>query len=520
MADAAPGLLADLKRGDPDRPLEAFTQPDSNFTPMAKMAGTRALQYLRGGNQLFLGVVDGDAEKRDINGRRYVVGGREIGVDDDRHVITIAGSRAGKGRACIVPNMLQYAGSVLATDPKGELATITARQRSTFGPVHVLDPFGTVKDQSWPRRNNRMAGFNVVESMRPDSLVEDAALIADALVVVSEKDPHWDEAAAALIAGVVLHIRTWPGYEGHRSLLTLRSLIARGLPDKSAAVGYSLAALFAEMRKNTHPDAGDVVQAAADAQSSRPDNEAGSVLSSARRHLQFLNLFLKYGRQTLEGQSFELDDLKKRPTTIYLCLPARHVETCRGWLRLFVNLAMQSMERAGPGFGPVGRPVLFALDEFAALGHMKQIETAAGQIAGFGVRLWPVLQDLGQLKALYKDRWETFLGNAGVLQFFGNNDLTTLEWISRRLGKTSIQTLRKSDVPVKQRNAGHTGDSTGIEVHDLLTVDEAARLFGRDDPKLRQLVIWAGRVDPFMILQRVYYDKHGLFAGQFDEVPA
>jgi type IV secretion system protein VirD4 len=73
---------------------------------------------------------------------------------------------------------------------------------------------------------------------------------------------------------------------------------------------------------------------------------------------------------------------------------------------------------------------------------------------------------------------------------------------------------------VKQRNAGHTGDSTGIEVHDLLTVDEAARLFGRDDPKLRQLVIWAGRVDPFMILQRVYYDKHGLFAGQFDEVPA
>ena len=84
-------------------------------------------------------------------------------------------------------------------------------------------------------------------------------------------------------------------------------------------------------------------------------------------------------------------------------------------------------------------PVLFVLDEFASLGHMRQIEDAAGQIAGYGVKLWPILQDLGQLKSLYKDRWETFMGNAGVLQFFGNNDLTTLEWISKRLGTTTIE---------------------------------------------------------------------------------
>ena len=75
--------------------------------------------------------------------------------------------------------------------------------------------------------------------------------------------------------------------------------------------------------------------------------------------------------------------------------------------------------------------MLFLLDEFAVLGHMRQLEDAAGQIAGYGVKLWPIMQDLGQLKALYRERWETFMGNAGVLQFFGNNDLTTLEWISQ-----------------------------------------------------------------------------------------
>ena len=56
------------------------------------------------------------------------------------------------------------------------------------------------------------------------------------------------------------------------------------------------------------------------------------------------------------------------------------------------------------------------MDEFPILGHMQQIEDAAGQVAGFGVKLWPIIQDLSQLKALYKDRWETFMGNSGVIQ--------------------------------------------------------------------------------------------------------
>jgi type IV secretion system protein VirD4 len=163
--------------------------------------------------------------------------------------------------------------------------------------------------------------------------------------------------------------------------------------------------------------------------------------------------------------------------------------------------------------------VLVVLDEFAALGHMQQVEDAAGQIAGFGVKLWPVLQDLAQLKALYETRWETFLGNAGILQFFGNNDLSTLEWISKRCGKTSIEVVRSNDVTVSAAKQGATGVSQSTEVHDLLTIDEAARYFGRDDPKLRQLVVWAGRRTPFLVLQRAYYDKHGLFAGLFDPPP-
>lgn len=182
---AAPvSLLSDFPRGDPDRQAGEFAPPDARFARPDVIRKSPDLAWQAG--KLFLGVIDGEM-KQDAQGRPCVAGGHAVGILDDRHMMTIAGSRAGKGRACILPNMLHYPGSVLATDTKGELATITARRRKAMGQdVHVLDPFGVA---SVP--DDFRAGFNPVAAMRDDKLIEDAALIGDALVVVSEKDPHW-----------------------------------------------------------------------------------------------------------------------------------------------------------------------------------------------------------------------------------------------------------------------------------------------------------------------------------------
>src|SRR5665213_2062052 len=66
------------------------------------------------------------------------------GGGDDRHIVTIAGSRAGKSRDVLAPNLLRYPGSVVVIDPKGELARHTATKRAGFGDVFVLDPFNIV----------------------------------------------------------------------------------------------------------------------------------------------------------------------------------------------------------------------------------------------------------------------------------------------------------------------------------------------------------------------------------------
>lgn len=82
----------------------------------------------------------------------------------------------------------------------------------------------------------------------------------------------------------------------------------------------------------------------------------------------------------------------------------------------------------------------------------------------------------------------------------------TMEYVSRRLGKTAVAVTRDGEVNAEQRAAGLSGRSESLELHDLLAPDEVSRQFSRDDRLKRQLVIWAG-YHP-MILQRVeYFDK-------------
>ena len=432
-----------------------------------------------------------------------------IGNDDDRHQITVAGSRSGKGRSCIIPNLLHYSGSTLVIDPKGENANVTALRRQALGQkVFVLDPFGRTKPHCAPFK----AAYNPLSILTPDNpfLIDDCALIADALVVTSDRDPHWDESARTLIEGIILHVVTSPNYEVERNLMTVYRLLMRGETVTAGGETYSgMNGLHLAMRTNS-AQGGAVADSAADF-FEKAEKERSSVLSTARRHLRFMRSAQM--KDVLSGHDFDLTYLHSEDTTIYLCLPATRISTHSRWLRMFINLALEALERVPKRADKP--PVLLVLDEFPALGHMSTVEDAAGQIAGFGVKLWPIIQDLGQLQSLYKERWETFLGNSGVIQCFGNNEPTTTEWISKRLGKTSFQVVRKSDQSVTQAATGASGDSWATETHDLLTSEEVARFFARETG--RQIIIRNGA--HAIALRRCNYDQHPFFSQHAKEQP-
>lgn len=514
----ADDVLRDIPRGVAVRrgiaqTLEEQTMPRAAFMLPEAIAASTRLRH--DGDKLFLGLTGAVREQRPTpkGPEVHMRGGTPIGIGDDRHLVTIAGSRAGKGRTTIVPTLLTYRGALLAIDPKGELATMTARARrkKLHHRVLVLDPFKVAKGEAAKLRGR----FNPMSILKPDSptLIEDAGLIADAIVIPAEsqKDPHWEESARNIIEGLILHVATCPLYEGRRHLGTVRDLLAFRAEAISGGKGKPETRLRAEMEANTAAN-GTVIDAAVDF-FDKPDEERGSVLSTARRHMRFLSYPAL--RDCLEGHDFDLRDLKTQALTVYLCLPAMRLGTCARWLRLFVNLTLAAME-AEPAKPEL--PVLMVLDEFATLGKMRSIEDAAGQIAGFGVKLWVILQDLGQLKALYAERWQTFLGNAGAIQAFANSDQFTLDYLSKRLGTTMLIVRNKSETSDQdQTRTDRRGLSWQAQTQPLMTGEEIARFFGRDDDYQRQLILWAGY--DAMILSRAKYDSHELFAGDFDAVP-
>ena len=498
-------LLEDLPRGVWSRPAAEQIMPYAAWADPEDILASERLKY--DSSKILLGAIDGQL----------------IGTDDgdDRHVVLIAGSRAGKGVSSIIPNLFLYRGSVLVIDPKGELARITAQHRAKVlgQKCYVLDPFKRSAVEEY------FSSYNPFTLLEDEAhIIENAALLADSLIVHNDRsDPYWNNSARDVLEAVILHVATFPRYAaGKRNLLSVRHVVLGGVRvETQDGIVSGLDGLLLEMRSNTALDG--FIAAMARSIQDKPEKERGSVMSTLRLHTKFLDFPAMRG--VLEKSDFSLSDLKtdEGGVTIYLCLPVGRIGTCAGWLRLFINLALEAMEQTtvGTDIGKTGtgNPVLFLLDEFFSLGHMRQLELAASQIAGFGAKLFCVLQDVNQIKTLYKSNWQTFLGNAGVIQCFGNSDPATLDYISKRLGETTVTVENKSQLTHSQKMGGATGESFSVQLQSLMSGEEVSRVFARDDQYRRQLILWAGH-SPLNIQRTVYHDKslkeHTYFEGRYD----
>ena len=444
------------------------------------------------------------------------IGMPAIGRIDDRHIVTVAGSRAGKGVSLIVPNLLLYQGSVLALDPKGELAVVTAAERERLGQrVLVVDPFEvTLKGAAAERRDAmeaRCVGFNPLAAIDPDGpdVVDDAALIAEALIATPPRgDDFWSNSARALVKSLVLFALLMPE-AADRNLVTAYDCLTGRHPLLSQGDGGSDAAMDRLWELMIlQAEAFDGVIAATGAAMKKMDSrEREGILAQARAETSSLDSLQL--RRSLALDGFTMAELKRTPTTVYVCLPAGRLATHGKWFRLVLSAAMLAFEREPRKPDP---PVLVVMDEFPVLGHMRQIEMAAGFIAGYGVRLWTVLQDLSQLQAHYAKTWETFFGNAGIVTFFGNADQTTVSYISKRLGDRSYQVLDQAQAGPEAMLAGVAPYQERAKEDALLKPFEVEMRLARETGRL--LVVVPGE-RPTLLWRLVYHQDPG-FRGKFE----
>ena len=319
-------------------------------------------------------------ELKPLTGPQGLLIGRTLGkrpallrYDGPAHLLTIAPTRSGKGVGTIIPNLLSADRSVLVVDPKGENARIAARARGKFGKTFILDPFGIAGPSS--------AAFNPLAALEPDApdLLDDAASLAEAIVYdppAQVADAHWNEEARALFIGLTLFC-VCHEHANARTLATIRNYLSLG-PQKFAG----LIDLMIESDK-----AAGLVSRAGHRFNGKSEKEAASVLSTLQRHTNFLD---SPRIQNVTSRSdFAFGDLKRGIVSVFLVLPPDRMDAYARWLRLMVGQAIQDIARepAKPA-----KPVLFLLDEFAAMGRLPAIERAFGLMAGYGMQLWPILQ--------------------------------------------------------------------------------------------------------------------------------
>jgi type IV secretion system protein VirD4 len=354
----------------------------------------------------------------------------------DRHICWIGNSGAGKSRRLLLPNLAQLTGwSMLVIDPKGELLKMCGAHRAAAGGENIVfNPYGAFDISS--------RGWNQLSALDPasDDFADDAMGQAEGIVEVGNtNEPHWPLSFQDFLAALAMFVRlVIPNgtYGDVRALLAQPDAALRNMI-MGESFEYNGASYPGMITAGIDYEWEEIGHKAARFGAISPENrELHSILSTGLTQTRFLDS--RAIKKELAGPAFDVRQMKQRPITVWLILPARRLVTHSKWLRLTLTTIIQTLMN---DTSKAKVPVAIVCDEAAALGHLPILENTVALMRGYGLKLITIWQDLAQLKAIYRDRWESFIGNAGILQSFSAQDVVTSEYLSARTGQTTRQAV-------------------------------------------------------------------------------
>lgn len=435
---------------------------------------------------------------KDKNGNfRYLVhGGPE-------HVLCFAPTRSGKGVGLVVPTMLSWSDSVVCNDIKGELWALTSGWRQKYLKSKVIRlEFSSVNSAHW----------NPLDEIRIGTEYEvgDAQNLAMLVVDPDGKgldgpDGHWKKTAFALYTGLILYVL----YEAKNPMSPIVKAnfhtIDMILSDKTRSVKE----LWTAMKEHSNP----IVSAAGQDMLDRPDEEAGSVLSTVKSNLSLFRDPIV--AKNVESSDFSVRDLMHHdsPVSLYLISQPSDKGRIRPMLRIFVCMCMRlladKMEfKNGRAVKTYKHRLLMMLDEFPALGKMDIVQESLAFVAGYGIKCYLITQDLGQLYSAYgKD--ESITSNCHIQNCFPAIKDDTCAYISKMTGTTTIVKETKS----KSGSGLKTNITRGIQEvkRELLTPGEVKSLPGsvKDSKGMileaGKMLIFAAGFPPIFGQQPLYF---------------
>ncbi len=408
------------------------------------------------------------------------------------HSLVVAPTRAGKGVGIVIPTLLTFNGSVLALDVKGELFELTSRARKAKGDrIFKFAPLD---------KDRRTSCYNPVldiVAMPPERRFTEARRMAHNLIAAKGKGAEGfiDGARDLFVAGVLACIE-----RGNPTIGAVYDLFA------APGEKYKLFAQLAEESKI--PEVTRIF-----------DNMAGNDTKIITSYTSVLgdgglNLWADPLVKSATSRSdFSIYELRRDPTTVYLCVSPNDLEVIAPLVRLFFQQVVSILQRELPKKDEIFE-VLFLLDEFKHLGQLEAIETAVTTIAGYKGRFMFIIQSLSALTGAYEQSGkENFLSNTGVQVFMATADDETPEYISKAIGEYTFRQKTRSYNPKEWFDSN-------IQVSDqgaLLMRPEQIRLV--DDDK--QIVLIKGKPPLHMHKVKYYADRKlkRIFEGQKGDLP-
>ena len=393
-----------------------------------------------------------------------------LGLDTHKHrrslnVLVIGGSGAAKTRSFVLPNILTANTNYVITDPKSEVLLATG---------------GYLKEQGYDVRVLNLVNLEQSDGYNPFRYLRDEK---DVLKLVNnliqsttpkgshESDPFWTKAETALLQAIILMLfQEAPEYEQNFSMV-MRVLEYAEVREEDEGHVSPLDLLFESIERRK-PDSVAVRQYKVFKLAA--GKTAKSILVSTAVRLAPFNL--PQIQALTEHYDMDLYTLGEKKVALYAVIPDND-NTLNFLVSLLYAQAFQALYYSADQIhhGPLPRHVRFVLDEFAAMplpGFTRELATMRSRSISASV----IIQNMAQIKELYKDSWETIPGNCDTILYLGGNESSTHKYVSEMLGKATIDTKTHGQTKGKSGSYSTNFQMSGRE---LLTPDEVRKLDNR-----------------------------------------
>ena len=394
-----------------------------------------------------------------------------IGLDGRKHrrnlnVMVVGGSGSGKIRFYAKPNVMQANTSFVILDPKGEILRDTGNLLKAKGyEIKVLDLINM----------NLSHCYNPFEYLRDDKDV--LKLVTNLIRNTTPKgsntnDPFWERSETALLEALILYLIYEAPKDEQNFPMVMEMIAAAEVREDDETYQSPLDELFErlEMREPEHLAVKqyNIFKLAA-------GKTAKSILIGLGVRLEKFNLTTLAGITTVD--EMELSSIGEKKTALFAVIPDNDSSFNFIVGMLYTQLFQSLMYIADYKYGgrlPVH--VHFVMDEFANVALPDEFDKLLSTMRSREISVSIILQNLAQLKALFKDTWESIVGNCDEFLYLGGNEQSTHKYVSELLGKETIDT---NTYGMSKGRNGSYSTNYQLSGRELLTPDEVRMLDNR-----------------------------------------